>query len=65
VNKIMDPINPGVPPPPGGPGTVPPPPPPMGGVPPPPGGPPPHEEILERLAKLEEKVAAIAAKVGV
>ncbi|MFH1833281.1 MAG: hypothetical protein ABH816_03945 [Candidatus Levyibacteriota bacterium] len=58
-----------VPPPPGGMpvspglgGPPPPPPPPMGG--PVPGGDP-HEKILASLARIEEKLAAISAKVGV
>lgn len=49
----------------GGVGAVPPPPPP-----PPPGGPmggpaeDPHAKIMESLARIEEKLTAIAAKVG-
>lgn len=45
----------------GMPGMVPPPPPPpVGGL----GGEDPHEKIMTALARIEEKLAAISAKVG-
>ncbi len=44
----------------GGMGTVPPPPPPAGGL----GGEDPHEKIMASLARIEEKLAAISAKLG-
>ena len=49
----------------GGIGNFPPPPPPTGG-PPPMGGPEgdPHDKIIEALKRIEDKLAAIAAKVG-
>lgn len=65
-----DPINQGL----GGPGPVPPPPAAPPPPPPPPAGGPmggpvggedPHEKILASLARIEEKLAAISAKVGV
>ena len=51
-------MNPGMPG-----GGMPPPPPPMGG---PMGGPgdDPHDKIIEALKRIEDKLAAIAAKVG-
>lgn len=57
----MDPVSPGMP---------------GGGMPPPPAGPPPmggsmggpgddpHDKIMEALRRIEDKLAAIAAKVG-
>lgn len=52
-----DQINQGMP---GMPGMVPPPPPPMGGV----GAEDPHEKIMAALGRIEEKLAAISAKLG-
>ena len=63
----MDPMNPGMP---GG-GMPPPPVSPPGGPPPPAGPPPmggvegdPHDKIIEALRRIEDKLAAIAVKVG-
>jgi len=56
VPPPMDPMSP-VPPPPPSPVD------PMGGIIMPP--PPPHEEVLEVLARIEKKLDAITAKVGV
>lgn len=51
----VDPTRPGVPPPPPPPGTV-----------PPPGWErPPHEEVLEQLRRIEERLARIEGKLGV
>ncbi len=56
----MDPVNPGMP----GAGMPPPPPSPAG--PPPMGGPgdDPHDKIIEALRRIEDKLVAIAAKLG-
>ena len=59
-----DPVSPGIPG-----GGMPPPPPPPGG-PPPMGGPmggsvdDPHDKIIEALKRIEDKLTAIAAKLG-
>ncbi|GEM_PF-6928993 len=56
----MDPMNPGMPG-----GGMPPPASPSQGGPPPVGGPDdPHDKIMEALKRIEDKLAAIAAKVG-